>query len=396
MYNSPKATDLGGGPQTKSGGARQLAWERHDNLDAVREPWRRLQETAWITPFQRIEWAERWIRGMGEKAGEQPVFILGRDHDGPAILLPLVLRGKGLRRRLAWLGDPANDYNVPLMEAGLLSTLDDAGAQEILEEVARLTPEASYLSLSRMPPSLAGLANPFCSRDIIRESDGFHLMEIEGSWADFERGRWSKNTRHRFRQKRNQLVRQGRLALRRMESPDEQAATTRKILEWKAAQLRARGSHNPFNPAFIAFLEDVARSDMAEILALEFEGTPIAGVIGLKRPNGLLVYQIAYDIRFSKQSPGRLVMTDVAEMLVARGENVLDFGFGDEEYKAGLATGSLPLCRRLMPIGTAGQLSCELERGLEAARRFAKSNPLVSGLYFALGRRRSGEAAPAD
>jgi CelD/BcsL family acetyltransferase involved in cellulose biosynthesis len=396
VYSSPKATDLGEGAQTKSYGVRKLAWERHDNLDAVREPWLRLQESAWTTPFQRIEWAERWIGGMGAKAGEPPIFILGRDQDGPAILLPLVLRGKGPRRRIAWLGDPANDYNVPLMEAGLLSTLDEDGAQAILEEVARLTPEASYLSLSRMPQKLNGLSNPFCSRDIICESDGFHLMEIEGSWADFERGRWSKNTRHRFRQKRNQLTRQGLLALRRMESTEEQVATTRKILEWKAAQLRARGSHNPFNPAFIAFLEDVASSDMAEIWALEFEGAAIAGIIGLKRPHGLLVYQIAYDNRFAKQSPGRLVMTDVADMLVARGENVLDFGFGDEEYKAGLATGSFPLYRRLMPLGTAGHLSCALERSLESARRFAKSSPLISRLYFTLGRRRSGETASAD
>jgi CelD/BcsL family acetyltransferase involved in cellulose biosynthesis len=396
VYNSPKAPDLGEGALTKSYSVQKLAWERHDNLDAVREPWLRLQETAWTTPFQRIEWAERWIRGMGTKSGDQPVLIIGRDQDGPVILLPLVLRGKGFRRRIAWLGDPANDYNVPLMEAGLLSTLDEDGAKTILEEVARLTPEASYLSLTRMPQKLNGLSNPFCSRDVMYESDGFHLMEIEGSWADFERGRWSKNTRHRFRQKRNQLLRQGLLALRKMESAEEQVATTRKILEWKAAQLRARGSHNPFNPSFVAFLEDVASSDVAEIWALEFEGAPIAGIIGLKRPHGLLVYQIAYDNRFAKQSPGRLVMTDVADMLVARGENVLDFGFGDEEYKAGLATGSFPLFRRLLPLGMTGHLSCTLERGLESVRRFAKSNELITRLYFALGRSRSGETSSAD
>ncbi len=396
MYNSPKSTGLGEGVQTKRYGVRKLAWERHDNLDAVREPWLRLQETAWTTPFQRIEWAERWIRGMGAKSGDQPVLIVGGDQEGPAILLPLVLRGKGLRRSIAWLGDPANDYNVPLMEAGLLSTLDEDGAQTILEEVARLTPEASYLSLSRMPQKLNGLSNPFCSRGIFCESDGFHLMEIEGSWADFERGRWSKNTRHRFRQKRNQLLRQGLLALRRMESTEEQVATTRKILEWKAAQLRARGSHNPFNPAFIAFLEDVASSDMAEIWALEFEGAAIAGIIGLKRPHGLLVYQIAYDNRFAKQSPGRLVMTDVADMLVARGENVLDFGFGDEEYKAGLVTSSFPLYRRLIPFGLAGRLGCAMESTLERSRRFAKTRPWVTRLYFGMRRSLTAELSTAD
>jgi CelD/BcsL family acetyltransferase involved in cellulose biosynthesis len=241
-----------------------------------------------------------------------------------------------------------------------------------------------------------GIANPFCAGNVIPEADGFHLMEIEGSWADFEQARWSKNTRHRFRQKRNQLLRQGRLELRKVEDGDERAARTQKILEWKLAQLKARGSHNPFNQHFVEFLKNVSRTSIGETWALEFDGQMIAGIIGLRRPQGLLVYQIAYDNDYSKQSPGRQIITDVGQVLVARGDNILDFGYGDEDYKAGLATRSLPLLRKLVPLSSMGRLSCEMEAALERVRRFAKKSPWVTRLYFALRRSRPGEAAAAD
>jgi CelD/BcsL family acetyltransferase involved in cellulose biosynthesis len=396
LYNSPKNAGLGDELPSRHEGVERLAWERHDTFEAVRECWIRLQESGFTTPFQRIEWAERWSRGMGVPKGDQPVFILGAGRNGPAILLPLVLRGKGVRRHLAWLGDPANDYNVPLMDPGLFSLLDEAGAKTVLDTVARLVPEAAWMSLSRMPPHVHGLPNPFCAGTVIPEADGVHLMEIDGSWTDFELARWSKNTRHRFRQKRNQLLRQGRLELRRMANGEEQAAATQKILEWKHAQLQARGSHNPFSQDFVEFLKDVSRTPVAEIWGLEFEGQLIAGVIGLQRRQGLIVYQIAYDNGYAKQSPGRLAITDVAQMLVARGDHILDFGFGDEEYKAGLATRSFPLFRKLVPLSATGRVSCAMEAGLERIRRSAKKNPLVTRLYFALRRSRPGEAAAAD
>jgi CelD/BcsL family acetyltransferase involved in cellulose biosynthesis len=362
----------------------ELAWAVSREFGPVRDAWCELVTRASCTPFQSVEWCENWQRSIGAETGELPILVTAQQNGKLVILIPLMLRASGPIRRLTWLGDRANDYNLPVIDCTIFDRLTCGDAAEIWRIVSRLVPEADYLSLSRMPASIHAQSNPFALGAPIAESDHIHVMTISGAWKDFKRTRWSKSTVHKFNQKRNQLRRMGDVSLRCLNDSGAARAGARTILRWKTAQLDARGIFNPFTPRFRAFLEDVASSKASEVWALFSQETMIAGALCLKRRDGLLIYQVAYNVDFARQSPGRLLMEDLAEMLDARGQHILDFGFGDNEYKAGLVTDSIILRKRLVAITAAGRLACVREAVKSRVIRFAKASPTITRLYHTL------------
>jgi hypothetical protein len=100
---------------------------------------------------------------------------------------------------------------------------------------------------------------------------------------------------------------------------------------WQAKRrgLRVRNSRGERN-----FWSGIAACGGLRSYVLEQNGRPLAFVIGLQWGGCYTYEEIAYDRTYAEHSPGTVLLFRLLEDLIARDPpHLLDFGFGDGEYK---------------------------------------------------------------
>jgi CelD/BcsL family acetyltransferase involved in cellulose biosynthesis len=129
-------------------------------------------------------------------------------------------------------------------------------------------------------------------------------------------------------------------------------------------------------PAYAEFYRAVAaegRSGFVRVYTYAMDGKPIAGAVGLKHHDRLLIVLGGFDeANFRKQSIGSLLFEQVARDCIERGERFLDFTIGDEPYKrifGGEPSPMWQISRPGSPLGYAAGLAVEK---LPAAKALAR------------------------
>jgi CelD/BcsL family acetyltransferase involved in cellulose biosynthesis len=126
------------------------------------------------------------------------------------------------------------------------------------------------------------------------------------------------------------------------DSRDESAF--RALLAWKSMQYRRTGQVDVFaRPWVTSLMEGLFsyRSDSFSGLlsVLYADETPIAAHFGLRGGDILAHWFPAYDVTFSKSSPGLIMHMRLAEFTPGVGVRVIDLGTGIQRYKEELKTG---------------------------------------------------------
>lgn len=142
---------------------------------------------------------------------------------------------------------------------------------------------------------------------------------------------------------------------------------------WQTARLGLRIRNSPEEREFWGM---IASFGAFRSYILEHQGIAVAFVIGTSW-NGYYTYEeVAYDPEYARHSPGTVLLYRQIEDLIARDTpRVLDFGFGDAEYKRLFSThqtqsGPIMLVRRAfnpMVYLRLHQLTTRITRSLKAA-----------------------------
>ena len=115
-------------------------------------------------------------------------------------------------------------------------------------------------------------------------------------------------------------------------------ADLRTLMRWKSEQYRRTGRIDVFDRPWIVDLIDYLLSTHTDqfggLLSVLYAGeTPVAAHFGLRSGHVLAHCYPAYDIRYSKQSPGLIHHLRMAEETAALGVHMIDMGTGPERYK---------------------------------------------------------------
>ena len=157
----------------------------------------------------------------------------------------------------------------------------------------------------------------------------------------------------------------------------------RMLLRWKSDQYHRNGWVDVFARPWVVDLINCLfsiRSDWFSGLlsVLQYDGTPIAAHFGIRSGRTLAHWFPAYDVRFSRHSPGLIQHLRMAEECATLGINIIDMGTGTERYKQTLKSYDVFVAEGVV---ARGALSAYVHRVRSTqanwVRRHVKRHPML-------------------
>lgn len=155
---------------------------------------------------------------------------------------------------------------------------------------------------------------------------------------------------------------------------ERETPALRELMAWKSQQYRRNGWLDLFARPWIVdavdYLFSMHGAWFSGLLSVLYAGeTPVAAHFGLRAGRVLAHWFPAYDIRFSRQSPGLIQHLRMAEETAALGVHQIDLGVGEERYKQTLRSYDLHVREG---IATQGQLATIAYRACGGPARWAR------------------------
>ncbi len=127
---------------------------------------------------------------------------------------------------------------------------------------------------------------------------------------------------------------------------NEPATSLTTLLDWKRRQYQMTGVVDRLRPAWTSdLLAQVMQSCSTEfsgtLSAIYFGDRVAAMLLGLRCRDVLHYWLPAYDVELSQYSPGSLLLLELARSASELGLRIIDFGHGDEPYKARFVNGAV-------------------------------------------------------
>ena len=192
------------------------------------------------------------------------------------------------------------------------------------------------------------LANQqFFKRFFTRESHS-PFMDLTKGFDEFlQRGIAKTGTYQSTRRKQRKLIRE--VGPLRFEFHTLQSNVIDHLIEWKTAQYLRTETLNFFAYPWIVDLLRTLQHTNTEhfagvVSALFCNDKLIAVHHGIRSRDVLHIWFPAYNREFEKYSPGLILLLELAKGAAVRGIARIDFGKGDERYKASLKSGETPVC----------------------------------------------------
>ena len=278
-----------------------------------------------------------WFEATVEAAlppGSKAVFLLCRDGGAPMAMLPL-LQGPG--RRVRGLSTVYTCLFQPLLAPGL-GRLDIRRAGAALARHCRRWPLMLLDALDPLwpglPPLIAGLRDGGL---VVRRFDHFgnwHQPVAGCTWASYLAARPGQ-LRETIRRKTGACARDGRVRIEVVRSADGLGVAVKAYEEvyrrsWKGPEAA---------PGFTrALLPCAAEAGVLRLGVMWVGERPVAAQYWTVADGTATVLKLAHDDAWRSLSPGTVLTAHMIRGLLDEGVAELDFGRGDDEYKASWTT----------------------------------------------------------
>lgn len=354
-----------------------------DMADA-RDAWARLEAHGAGYPFQGLAWSTTLMETMGPVRQASPAIVVVEDAQGPAMLLPLLVRPVRGLRQMEFIDFGLADYNAPLLRRDGPAWPDGAMARLWPSLLAAIGP-VDRVRFAKMPDRVGPLPNPLL---------GLGTRPEEESWqADISDGfeAFLKRRSSRFRKdcaaKARELARQGVVRFQMVTEPAPAAALLEELLRLKSAQYRRTGRVDLLrDPTRLAFYRAITaregRGGMVCLSSLTLDGVVVAANLGLAAGGRFYSLLPAYLPEHARLSPGKLLNHELVRWCCGAGLAVFDLTCGGEPYKQSWTDGSMPLHGFRQDLSAAGWLLARAERAGTLAKQGLRAR--VPRLFAAL------------
>jgi CelD/BcsL family acetyltransferase involved in cellulose biosynthesis len=228
---------------------------------------------------------------------------------------------------------------TPEVAAGLVSWVDTAVPLGFLH-LRDVRPELG------LPPFLSKPAEDAGLELTVRKDSTTSILPLPGSWNEYTAALPSKR-RHELRRKLGRLERQYAGATVRRSN---EGTLERDLASFVALHRQAIGRKSSFMRAsraqfFAALAESFQRAGWLRLHLLEANGFVLAATFGFAARDVFYLYNMAFDRRAARASPGIVLVARVIEETIAEGVHTFDFLRGAERYKFDLGAQPLELER---------------------------------------------------
>jgi CelD/BcsL family acetyltransferase involved in cellulose biosynthesis len=205
-----------------------------------------------------------------------------------------------------------------------------------------------------------------------------------GTWAEFE-ARWKASpipkTTDGARQRRKLEREVGKL---RFELDDARPEVFEACLRWKSSQYLATGLTDMFaEPKHVTLFRKLRERGVLLVSSLTAGDSLLAVHLGSSHDRRLGWWIPAYDPKFSRFSPGRLLLEELMKTSFERGDLEFDFLIGDESYKFLYATHN----RIIGPVGMPPLTELLMSRAKQTAKALLSMSPKAMELARTLQKR---------
>ena len=351
--------------------------EVHADARLLADEWRALAAEAPVSPYQSPDWVLPWVETVGADSGVVPFIVVARDSSGKlAALLPLgVTRRRGLTVA-SFLGAKDSNFNMGLFRPGPAWTRESI-RDLLVESATHGELRVDLLTLRNQPHDWQGAANPLAVLPHQPSPSFAYKATLVPDPEAFLRGRLSRDTRKKVRQKANRLRALGAVSLVEARS----RADTEELLDAFTAQRRARHAASGLSgedlPGIRRFLDrTVGDAGPVSLYGLRCGDRIVATLAGIRAKGrfcGMLT-SFAAEPEVARTSPGELLLSEVIRIHCSAGYTTFDLGIGEARYKESYCPEVQPLFDSVVAVTARGRLSAQIETGRLRLKRAIKQS----------------------
>jgi CelD/BcsL family acetyltransferase involved in cellulose biosynthesis len=320
--------------------------ETKEELEKIKSEWNKALGKNEINEiFLTIEWIEAWLKAFW---GDKELFFITVMENGKLIgAAPLVIYDKkipfkitrllGLKSRLlGFAGRLSSDYNDFIITEKKKEVIE-----KIFDYINSKEGVYDFVDLTNIPKhsSTVELFQQYQEKKNIRSKVSFETFSPTHII--------SKKSEMIF--KKESIIR-GEKSLSKMGEIDvahfSESSEVRKFfpdfVEQHVKRWRLKNIKSQFLQTeqrnFIENLFDALSSKQILLSILKFDGKPIAYTLSFVYNRKIILYNLSFDINFSKYSPGLILLRRLSEHAIANNLEEIDFSIGDEGYKQRFAT----------------------------------------------------------
>lgn len=305
-------------------------WQRRTEWNAL------VERSATNTIFQTLEWHASWWKTLAASA--RPFVLLAEAAGELVGVGPLMLSERqqlGRKRRIVeFIGTGSSDYCDMIFDRTRPDALD-LMVKWLIENNHRW----DVMNLMNVPDTSI---TPRYLADVLSRS-GYRIDLQPSYWTPTrllgdrvaDRALLSKKS---VRRHQNYFLREGNLEFKTCTTQDE----ARDYLDIFFQQHIHRRSFTDYPSQFLDNRQQEFYRELVQTLmpkewlifsVLMFNGAPIAFHFGFEYGDRLIWYKPSFDVAYSKQSPGEVLLSYLLQYAMDRELDEFDFSIGEEQYK---------------------------------------------------------------
>lgn len=324
-----------------------------DSWVAFEPRWRALESVGHTSPFQRTEWLRHWYESFLRRGSVAPLLVAVTDlqSGNDVMLLPLIVRSRGLLSIVEFADLGVTDYNAPLL--GPSAPRDTEGAQSLWRALVDGLDGYDAIRLQKMPRQIGECFNPLALGQHTRVAD---LRR----WGTVVDSQWAAKRRssRAFKRSQNGLTKAGSCRFLFAKTEGDARRILHTLDQLQTERLRELGrSHilsQPLHRKFYHALGMSLQPDFSFLSALELDGEIIACLMSVAAKPSVTFLRIAADPRYAHLSVGRYLMDLTMIALVQEGYEYLDLSIGEAGHKERMGATPQSVYETVYPLSWQG------------------------------------------
>lgn len=354
------------------------------DVNGAARVWTQLEGNPDVSFHQSRAWVKAWAGGTGTS-----ISIITLEQDGQTVaVLPLEIIRIGGLKLARFAGTAFSNANTGLVGEHPLRD-EKITPGELAAALRQAGLAADVVLFDKMPPEAAERAPFNALPRVLHQNPSFQLplfQDFDEVLAQIN----SKRRKKKFRLSERRLEAIGGYRHITADDDDQSLRLLETFLKQKPARLAAQGLPNVFADAGVrAFLARLAMTRSGDRkAALELHGIELAGgahegtiiaVAGLTRKDQHVTCQFGSidETVAADASVGELLFYRMIEQAAKGGDQMFDFGVGDQLYKRSWCPVRTDLVDCYLPLSLRGRIAAPLFAAGITAKRVVKTSPAL-------------------
>lgn len=362
--------------------APELHAKVFNSLEAAEGPWRALEATALLTPYQRYDWIKALVdtRGLEGRCAVAVIASGGR----PVALFPFAISRKFGVRTAGIIGADIGNAGWLVMERETAPRLTPEVLERLFVDIGRQAGGLDMVSLLHQPESWGGIVNPLLAFPHQPAPDHLYMGPLGPAGVPHLSGKRIRNIERGRRRLQEEM---GPVVLRRADSVEEIARVHAVFLEQRNVRFAEMGIRNVFaDDWFVAFFKRAAAgSPGSDQPAIRFHALHAGDEIVAISCGACTGTHYSQFINSTASGPAAryslmgILMYDLVAELAGTGVTSIDMGRGDFDYKTDW-TERRVLFDSAIPVTPAGRIAAPALLWLRRLKRAIKQNQRLFGV----------------